>query len=179
VVTALFVFFVLAVAVGVWGIVSGRARVGPRMRAVLLAAAAATPHSWLVFFAIRRGGDEGWSENVLLAVVMIFLCFMGCVFAVGFLGVPLAWMLEKTRRASSTMYVLAGASVPLVFYGLYCASGWNDEPDPFGMSLKTLFAFEGVKLALTRVIFTAVCLSMAGALAAFVYRRTLCSLERA
>ena len=178
--TALFVFFLAAVAAGVWGIVNGRARVSVRARAVLLAAAAATPCPALLLIALRSGGAyAGWPEVVILAVAVIFLCFMGSVFVVGFLGVPLAWALEKTRRATPTMYVLAGAAVPLVFYGAYCAIGWNDEPDPFGMSLKTQIRFEGVSTVLTRVIFTAVCLSMAGALAAFVYRRSMQAPARA
>jgi hypothetical protein len=84
---ALFAFLLLAVAAGVWGIVSGRARVSRRVRAVLMAAAAATP---------------GFSLLLL----------------------PL---------------------MPV----------------------------------LTRVLLTAICLSMAGAIAAFVYRRSMRALERA
>ena len=71
-------------------------------------------------------------------------CFIVCFVAVTLLGTPLAWTLEKMRRTTAVMYVVVGASAPLVFYGIYCLYDWIwVESGPFSMSLRDQVAFEG------------------------------------
>jgi hypothetical protein len=160
----------LAIVV-VLAVVPGPSRA--RVRAVLLAGAAATPISAVLLLVLSGGANVEWSERLLLGAFMIVFCFMGSVVAVTILGIPLAWALERMRQSTSTMYVLAGASTPVILYGVYCVSGWNADPDPFGMSLRTLLALKGVSYVITRVLVTAGSLAICGALAAFVYRRSM------
>jgi len=143
------------------------------MRAILLASAAATPDAVILLFALGNNGHRVWSDRLLIGLAATLLCFIGSVIAVTVVGLPLAWVLQKMRRTTPAMYVLAGASAPWVLVGLYVLYQWNwVESGPFTLSLREQVDLEGASRVIVRALFTAGSLSLSGALAAYVYAIT-------
>ena len=144
------------------------------MRAILLAGAAATPDAVIWLLASNNAGNRTWSDWLLMALAATLVCFIGSVIAVTVLGLPLAWALRRIRRTTPAMYVLAGASAPLVLFGLYTFYQWNwVDSGPFTLSLRDQVDIEGARQVIVRSLFTAGSLALSGALAAYVYAMQL------